>query len=504
MIKFGVALAVSALCALAAGVASAYPEAGVDAQIRPAFGLLLHPPLHRHHYHSDYSRDQGDGRNHNHCWRDGRDECSAPPMREETVVVDCNTTYYYRDGTPDEAPLQHALDRLMDGGTLYIRGNTSSCRESLDVRATVTIAGEPPSAFAGPEFNRPTISPPDGAPCIRIEQGVTRVEIRDLVLTTAHGGGEACIEAWDTALSLTRTQIDYSGDGSAIYMSGVKLLALESSITANSYDPAIVSEGGSVEFRGVRINSASTGVELSPAVASGSLFERVSIVSQSATPGASSQAGLIVRLARGGAATLEMRHSRVVGFDTGLWFQQGVVPTVDSVKVIHSRVAVTSEAPGLTLTNSLLQGERSGVYVMRGQARVRHNLMFGFNGLGIDSEPGVDLKASDNLFFPASGCSKYFMTDDFCGCPEDLQPGLDGDDGPGVVGWAGLPAERRDGPGDSRPEPPHMVGLVIGAIVFWRGRDDHGRDDHWRGDHHDDPRACRRYHDGDHRLLWPR
>ncbi len=477
----GIALFASALTALATGAAYASPEAGIDAEIRPRFGVLLDPPYHRHHYEWDHHRRGGPG------W---------PPQQQywvQSVTVDCG------DPNLGPTPLNDALYHLAENGVLYIRGNTQACHESLEITRSVTISGEAQSAFAvGPEFKRPTIAAPDGSPCIIIDRGVTRVEIHDLVLADAHGGGEACIEGFGGALALVHTKIDYAGDGSAVYLQATKLLAEETFITANTYEPAVVAEDSSVDFVRSTINSASTGVELSPAEASNSSFNAVNIISQSATPGASAQTGLVVRVARGGAATVVMNHSRVVGFDTGLWFQPGVVAKLDSVKVIHSRIAVTSETAGMEIKNSLLEGSRSGVYVMRGQATIRHNLMFGFNTVAIDFEPNVDLKESDNLMFPAGGCRKYFMTNDFCGCPEDLPAGLDGDDGPGVVGWGGLPEEHHgehgddDGYIDGRHT--HVIGVSLSALLFWRGGHDDRRDE----------LGCRRYHNNDHHYLWPR
>jgi len=475
------ALFASALTALVSGAAYASPEAGIDAEIRPRFGALLDPPYHRHHYDWDrrYHGDRGIIVDRHPYW-------------VQSVTVDCG------DPNLGPTPLNDALYHLAENGTLYIRGNTQACHESLEITRSVTISGEAPSAFAaGPEFKRPTIAAPDGSPCIIIDRGVTRVEIHDLVLSDSHGGGEACIEGWGGALALVRTKIDYAGDGSAVYLQATKLLAQESIITANTYEPAVVAEDSSVDFARTTINSASTGIELSPAVASNSGFDRVSIISQSATPGASAQTGLFVHVARGGAATVAMKHVRVAGFDTGLWFQPGVVPTLEAVKVIHSRIAVTSETSGMVLTNSLLEGSRSAVYVMRGQATVRHNVMFGFDHVAIDFEHDVDLKESDNLMFPAGGCRKYYMTNDFCGCPEDLPAGLAGDDGPAVIGWAGLPEERHDddrGDGYIDARHTHSIGVTLSALLFWRAGHDDRRDE----------LGCLRYHNNDHHYLWPR
>jgi hypothetical protein len=145
-------MAASALTALSAGAAFASPEAGIDAVIRPRFGVLLDPPLHRHHYDRPHDRyGYGSGGYGGGGYGNGGYGASGygaggygqqgypqgPGGWEQTETVDCG------DPNAGPSPLNDALYRLADHGTLYIRGNSQACHESLYITRPVTIAGEP-------------------------------------------------------------------------------------------------------------------------------------------------------------------------------------------------------------------------------------------------------------------------------------------------------------------------------------------------------------------------
>ncbi len=463
-------MAASALTVLGGSVAYASPEAGIDAAIRPRFGVLLDPPLHRHRYDRPDGYRPGYGSRYGNGYGPGYGQDygqGGPPYGpggpggpngyggwEQTETVDC--------GDPDAGPtpLSDALFRLADHGTLYIRGNTQACHESLFIARPVIIAGEPPSAFASrPAIGPATLSPPDGAPCITVRSGVSDVEIRDLTLIAPHGGGHACIEAWDTAIALVRTEIRYGGDGSAIYVSGGALLGKGLGISSTSYDPAIVAEGASVNIEGALISAASTGIELTPTAGGSAKLSHISILADSAgATGATAEVGVIARSARGGPSSVEIENARVSGFDTGLVFQQGASAEVEKVKITHARLGVISEAQNLEVKDSVIGATRSGAYIIRGQAHFINNRFFGFGGLPIDVEPGAEVEPRpwiDNLIYPAGGCRHYEIFERWCRYSEDIPPPLLIDEGPGVRGWDGFPFEPPHGDRDDRRHDGH-------------------------------------------------
>ena len=428
-------MAASALTALVGGAAYASPEAGIDALIRPRFGVLLDPPLHRHHYNRPYGRGAGYG------YRNGQPYGpNAPGGWEQTETVDCG------DASLGPTPLSDALYRLADHGTLFIRGNSQACHESLYITRPVIIAGEPASAFQSRATTGPSaIAPPDGNPCITIQSGVSDVEIRDVTLLDHHGGGHACIESWDAAVALVRTEIRYGGDGSAIYISGGQLLAKGLGVTSSSYDPAVVTEGAAVDIQGALIVAASTGVEITPTAGGGAKLSRVSILAESAgVAGATAESGVIVRAPRGGPSNVEIENTRVSGFDTGLVLQQGSTVEVEKVKITRARLGIVSEAPRLEVKDSVIGAARSGGYVIRGHATFRNNRFFGFGGLPIDVEPGAEVEPrpwADNLIYPAGGCRRYEVFERWCRHSEEMPPPLQNDEGPGMRGWDGFPFE---------------------------------------------------------------
>jgi hypothetical protein len=460
-------MAASALTALGAGSAYASPEAGIDALIRPRFGVLLDPPLHRHHYdrpHDRYGYGSGGGYGYGYGYgkggygnggygNGGGGYSQGYPQGlsgwEQTETVDCG------DPNAGPSPLNDALYRLADHGTLYIRGNSQACHESLYITRPVIIAGEPASAFLSrPAAGPASISPPDGQPCLTIQAGVAEVEIRDLTLLDRNGGSHACIEAWDSAVALVRTEIRYGGNGSAIYLSGGTLLARGLGVSSSSYDPAIVAEGVMVDIQGAMINAASAGIELTPTSGGTAKLEHVSIVADpGGSSGAAAEYGLIARPARGGPSSIEIEESRVSGFDTGLMFQQGSTARVSQVKITHARIAIVSEATRLDVSNSILGATRSGAYVIRGHARFTNNRIFGFSGLPIDVEPGAEVEPRpwiDNLIYPAAGCRHYEIFERWCRYSEDIPPPMLSDEGPGVRGWDGFPFEPPHGDRDDR------------------------------------------------------
>jgi hypothetical protein len=404
---------------LAATAAQAFPDAQVDAEIRPPFGALLHPRLRRFHpYYPErrfnrwgYERDgryYPIGRDYNDYhgrWADGgwRSQHGYPQQGPiQTITVDCG------DASLGPTPLSDALYALADGGTLYIRAGGHPCAETLVITRPVIIAGEPLSAFApGPPAEPPVIAPPTGAPCLQVMPGAGVVELRDLVLSADQAGGQACIQSWDSDIALVRAHIHYQGDASAVYVSGGHLLSRDSDIVSGGYDPAVATEGAGLELDGVSITAAATGLDVGPG-ASPLTLDQVSITSApGADPSLAPETGLTVRYERGGSATLLVRDSEISGFRTGVWLDQGARADISQVNILAARIGVVSRAVDLSVTNSELDVESTGIYLVMGHAKLTHSVISGFDGDPFAIERGADLFAEDNWIYPRHDCRGF-------------------------------------------------------------------------------------------------
>ena len=170
-----VAMAVASLTGLmAASAASSFPSAQVNQTLQPDFGALLRPPEHRayrpapwrQHRRPEILYSYGPGYGPEYP---GPAPFGPPPL-SSSITVDC------ADPAAGPNSLNRAVAALADGGVLYIRTGGRACHESLEIDHPVVIVGEGASDFgegAGPA----RLTPPPGAPCIRVAPGVGGVEI---------------------------------------------------------------------------------------------------------------------------------------------------------------------------------------------------------------------------------------------------------------------------------------------------------------------------------------
>jgi len=411
-----IAMIFTAGLALAAGGAMAQTAAGTDAEIRPDFGLLLHPPIHHWRPHGPVW-DQGGGPGYaygsGYGWQGGpmlqyRGVWGDPNWRlrhgypsvgpVHTMTVDC--------GDPDEGPtpLAYAVAAVDDGGTIYIHPSGRPCMESLQVYKSVTIIGEPLSAFAPPGSEGPVaaIEPPAGMPCIAITRGVPKVELNNLTFIAGQAGQSPCIEGWQTNLAMTQTRIHYTGDASAVYLQDGILVVRRSVVDALSYDPAIVAENVSAELTKVHVTGASSGIDLSLADGGGLTVDHVDILGAAGSdPSASPDVGLMIHRSRGQPAEVHIFNAKISGFATGLWLQHGGgLVTVTSTMISRARLGVLSEGVDLHLSDSSIEARRTGVYVTSGHADITHNRIYGFTDQPVDQEPAATINVHENLIYP--------------------------------------------------------------------------------------------------------
>jgi hypothetical protein len=470
----GAALALAA----AAGPSEAFPDAaaGIDAQIRPNFGGLITPPL-KPRWRPDRWRPRG-----NRGYRPGRGGYYPPERFEMSLTVDCNAPADYdssysgsreppRSGSssqygdqgygPDDAgggqyaptPVADALQRLADGGTLYISG---TCRETVWIEHPVTIAGRGRSIFDEGAPQVATIAPPEGASCIKVAPGVQGVELRDLVLTTDKGGRAACVEAWDSKVALVRTTVRYWGDTAAVFASGGTLILQESFIDARTWDAAVVADAAVINISRTRILAEETGVDLTPGVGQ-SMIDQTGILGRDAALPAGN--GIMVRGQRSGSGALKVNNTVVCGWRNGLHLDRGSIVEVNRSRFCRNTVGVVSDGD-LTLLESAINGREVGVYAATGRATIKRNRFYGWSSRPIWIEQGVVFDFEPNYAYFNDDCWKRSWEQGvYCQRSGGLPPTLRDESGftnPYRDWWEADAYDRgymRDGPPAAQPYP---------------------------------------------------
>ena len=410
-------LALGALAAvlvgLSAGPASAYPDARVEAQITPSFGALLSPPVNRRYRH----------------WRHRAHWQGRVPYLTFSATVDCGAP---RAGP---TPITDALDRLIVGGTLYVRG-ASGCRETVEIWKSVTIVGEGGSAFeSGP--SRAIILAPSGQPCVSIAPGAGRVELRALQLVSDQGGRSACLEAQDTEVALVRTSVRYNGGDAAVYVGGGALILRDSRIEAPTAYAGLVIQDAALTAERSDIASGTLGLDLSLSARTPSRIDDLRVAGPGpGGPMGRRTTGLLVRGA-GGPGILPQRLTvsgvMIEGWGNGLWLDLGAVADVSNAHIRRTLTGVLIDGADATVSRSTIGARELGVQVLSGRARIDDNDIYGYMYQPIYVAPGVDFSGR-NRIWSRKGC--HLADGPSCQPMGLLRPDLRDDD----LGWAPPPA----------------------------------------------------------------
>lgn len=379
------------------GAVQAYPDAKVDAQIRPNFGGLITPPL-RSNYRPDHWR-KPDHKPKKPYPRPGWPTYPYPPQGGflDSVVVDC------ADPALGPYPISDALWALRDGGVLFLRARGGVCRETLYIDRPVTLIGEGTPTFApGLNPSPARIAPPAGAPCIRIAPGTRGVEIRDLIIEADQAGRSACIEAVDAELALVNSYVRYSGEAAAVFVSGGRLVGRQSTIEARTNDAAVLVDTATVDFRQVRIAADVRGLDITPAAGESHLTQ-VGVVAEGGTlPGST---GVTVRGLRSGGGKLVVKNSYVGGWITGLYVDRGA--KLDLIRSrVHARRGVISDWGEVVVRESAVWGDEYGAYFAGGSPVIEHNRFGGPRG-GLLLDRQVQAQVQPNYLYAQEGCSTW-------------------------------------------------------------------------------------------------
>jgi hypothetical protein len=352
----------------------------------------------------------------------------------EHVTVDCRKS--------DEGRLRRALDEVSEGGTIHIKGRGPACTGTLQISRPVIIQGDPPSAFpleadAGPAV----ITAPPGSPCAVIDAGPRAgVEFRDVIIEAPQGGRSACIQTFSSAVALVRSTVHYSGESSALYIQGGRLVVNDTEIDSSGYDAAIWSEDATIGMRNVGIATASSGFDVRPGIGQTISLNHVSVTSTPGGPNSGGPvSGIIGRRGRAGDCAFTIENSYIGGFRTGMIFEPGLKVEVSHSRVDQSRMGIAIDGAHLTMRGSAIDATEYGIYAYSGSADITGGYVTSVLREPLGADPGASIFAKD-LNFYADGCGRWGRHDGWlCHERRETPSWVSRHDrgGPGRWGWNG-------------------------------------------------------------------
>ncbi|HEY3815110.1 MAG TPA: hypothetical protein VGL66_17975 [Caulobacteraceae bacterium] len=381
------------------GAAAAFPDARIEAQLRPDFGLLLKPHLHRHHHHWGvggcvdcgggygpgygpggpvYVPDYGPGRG------------PIGPMLD-AASVDCNDP-------AQGAHLAELVRRLNPGGTLIMKPG-AACVGTLYIDKPITIEGQGDRPYGrnipiGPDDSAVVergvatiIGPPDGrAPCmvVRIQDDLATdsqraVVLRNIALQSGHDSDESCLDIEHGVVKLETAMIDYAGHGQAIYVGDGMLMTGDPRgqedphydaggrrdrvfIQAPSAEAALEVDGGQIELRDTTI--VGSGINFDSAD-KGSTIDAIAVIQPPSSeagrafdPG---QAG--ISIGGHGRANLNIRDSTICGFGIGVFMESANVVNMDNNLICRAAKGIYAAGGQFSADNNQIAVSNIGIQI---------------------------------------------------------------------------------------------------------------------------------------------
>ena len=360
----GFALAAAAVVVLAAPDLQAYPDAKVETQTRPDFGLLLNPPTKRRKPHRPRYRDRPDYRGHHY----GPDYRPWDGPLRDVAFVDCGQARGPND-------VNRALDSLAPGGTLILRAGGAPCLDSVRISKPVTIQadggrpwrGRRLGEFRGEWTSLPaTLKARAGQVCIDIAPIATgEVVLRNMVIEATEGGDQPCIYSEGANLRLESTVIRYAGDGSAIYVDGGSFEAYEDSlIDANTYDRAVYAEDAVVKLRDFTITGTpAIGLDITPSGAQDSELEEVNFFTKPGSPVfGTPSVGINVSPSRT-VGRLNIHRAKICGFGVGVWTAGPNVVNISDTHICRAGKGIGAYGGELKVESSAIGANIIGIQI---------------------------------------------------------------------------------------------------------------------------------------------
>ncbi|KQY92724.1 hypothetical protein ASD21_15240 [Caulobacter sp. Root1455] len=398
MIRLRTLVAALAVWGLALGVApqvavAGSPDAKIDQQIRPCFGLLLDPNLsagcRTRHYRKPRPR-YGTGYDYG---RGGRYH----------AVVDCGRAY------PGE--VSEALERLHEGGTLTLRSRGGrACVDSLNITRSVNIVVE---GYV-PSRDRPILVAPVDQPCIRIAPGVAYVVIEGVGIEATRAGSASCITGRATELALKDVVIRYDGEGSALDLSDSRLEVADTTFIGRTRQ-AVVKATGTVMADNVEVAATAIGAAFEAGDDSRIRDMRVIRLGDWTGSSRSRNSAGFVLAGMNRSQLVQIEGLYVDGFSRGIYVGGGDETTLLRPVVRDSDWAVVLENADLRVLEGKLEATDVGIYAGSGTVYASDNAIAGVMRAGLFADNGAKVRARDNRVYAKPGGCEALITGYFDG-----------------------------------------------------------------------------------------
>jgi hypothetical protein len=403
---------------IAPTAAPAFPDARVEATLRPNFGLLLRPPLH-HHHHLPWGGGYGGGYGGGEHWLPhGWDHDRFGPDHGLAVLrIDCSDPVF-----ADPNAVNFAVAHLRPGGTLYLYRSNSyptdsaaprTCAGPIVADKPMTIQGDMHDADVQSPLNAPAVlSVAGGSSCIEISSGggdfrrnratpevSDKVVIKNLVVETRGATDDACIDARDSGVEIDNSVIRYDGGGSALYAAG-GWLSTDGALVISSRRGVMLEDVGKASLKNTDIVSYAGDVD---------------------------SGGLVVKGHYQGP--IDVNDSVICGFKLDVYQEGPSTLSIDDATLCRTSEGIYAAGSGgsLSVTNSLIASRGDGIRIgSEIVQRIANNYFFDdpagdINFVFPDAAPGRVAISGNHFMSVNDNCRWRDVDDDYF--PRRRRPG---------------------------------------------------------------------------------
>jgi hypothetical protein len=401
--RFLALLAVLSLgLAAAPQLAMASPDAKVDQQIRPCFGLLIAPNL-SHGCKTQYKKSRA----HKPCPQGsyrvkGRCEYGSGGGYVQREI---NCDYAYPGQISD------TLARLYDGDVLTLTSTQGgACVDSLNITQSVTIIARNYT----PALNRPILVTPAGQPCIRIAPGVRYVVLEGLGIEAMRAGQASCITGRATELALKGVTVRYDGEGSALDVEDSHFELQDAVFIGRTRQPVVKATG---EIMAYNVEVAATAIGAALETSGDSRMKDVRIIRLGDWTGSSrtrNSAGFVIA-GMNRQQLVQIDGLYVDGFSRGVYVGGGDETVLQRPVVRDSDWAVVLENANLQIRDGDLEANDVGIYAASGVVFASNNRIHRVMRSGIYADAGGQVRSVDNRVFARPGGCEALVKGHFNG-----------------------------------------------------------------------------------------
>lgn len=380
------------------------PDARIDQQIRPCFGLLLDPNLSRGCKTQKTRRHvkRPGGGVGGPCPRgqyfDGRG-CVLPPP----LVIDCDVAY--------PGQISDTIARYYGGETLTLTSRYGgACVDSLQITRSIIIQ----TRDYTPGKGRPILKVFENRPCVNVNAGVEYVVLKGLSIEALRGGQASCISGRATEIALEDVVVRYDGEKSAFDVSDSRIELANATFIGRTRAPVLQAKGVIMASQ-VHVASTAIGAVLET---SGDIrlrdFDIVRLGDWSGSSRTRNSAGFVLS-GMNRQQLVQIDGLKVDGFSRGIFISGGDETSLLRPKVTDSDWAVVLEDANLRVMDGELQATDVGIYADSGVVQAADNRIYGVMRAGIFAERGAQVRARDNRVFAREGGCEALVTGYFDG-----------------------------------------------------------------------------------------